>query len=85
MARRGTESLHVKNKKYSLAVSQKISCRFAVPRFGFVRHIFIKISNSKYHGNASSGSRVDTYGQTEGRTTLQSDAFSLEGSAFMAV
>jgi hypothetical protein len=33
--------------------------------WSFSRHIFVKISNFRFHENPSSGSRADTYGQTD--------------------
>jgi hypothetical protein len=33
---------------------------------GISQQIFIKVSNTKFHGNSSSGSRADTWGQTDG-------------------
>jgi len=37
---------------------------------GISRQIFMKVSNTKFHGNPSSGSRADICGQTGGRTDM---------------
>jgi hypothetical protein len=45
---------------------------------------FLKVSNIKFHGNPPSGSRADTYGETDERMDEQSDNISPEENAFMA-
>jgi hypothetical protein len=37
-------------------------------KFGFSRQIFLKILNTKFHGNPLSGSHADTCGRTDRRT-----------------
>jgi hypothetical protein len=38
-------------------------------KFEFFRQIFMKVTNTKFHGNPSVGSRSDTCGQKDGLTT----------------
>jgi len=50
----------------------------------FSRNVFLKVSNTKFHGNPSSGSRADTHRETDGRMDEQPDNISPEESAFVA-
>ena len=42
-------------------------------KFEFPRHIFAKFSNTKFHENPSSGSRVVPCGRTDGRKEGRKD------------
>jgi len=50
---------------------------------GISQQIFIKVSNTKFQGNPSSGSRAGTWGQADGRTdfTKLTGAFPDYGNA----
>jgi hypothetical protein len=52
----------------------RVSVRHFFPpiliEIGISRQIFIEVSNAKFQGNPSSGSRADTCGQMDGRTDM---------------
>jgi len=42
-------------------------------KFGFSRRTFVKVLHIKFHRNPSSGSRADSYGQTDGHHEVLGD------------
>ena len=44
-------------------------------KFGFSRQISIEVSSVKFHENPSSGSRADTYEQTDGHDEIYQALF----------
>jgi hypothetical protein len=44
-----------------------------LPKLETPRQIFIKIPNIKFHVNPSSGSRADTFKQTDGKTDVHEE------------
>jgi hypothetical protein len=68
-------------KQYKLTYVFTLSARYCgsiLTKFGFYRQLSIEVPNIKFHENPSTGSRTDTYGQTDTQADGRTDGRTAE-------